>query len=303
MSFLFLEVTMTITPEVLKFVHRIQIETAHLAKGLLAGIYRSAFKGQGLEFYDTREYQPGDEVRHIDWNQSSRSSHLYVKTFREERELNIILALDISASERFGSRQMLKSQLMAEIGAVIAFSALRNHDKVGLILYSDRIEKYLPPSQSARHILRIIREMLLHTPVGRGTDTAAALKFLGTLGIKPGICFLISDFLTQDFSNEAALIARKHDLIGIALTDPAEKSLPVTPLLTVQDLETGESRVVTMSSASSQKKLRELKQKSLDDNRKAMLRIGADFVEFQTDQPYLPILQKFFKLRAKHRVV
>lgn len=287
------------TPDILKFVHRVQIQTAHLARGLLAGAYRSAFRGQGLEFYETREYQPGDEVRHIDWNQSSRSNHLYVKTFREERELNIMLVLDVSASERFGTRQQLKSQLMAEIGAVLAFAALRNNDKVGLILYSDTVEKYLPPRQNARHVLRIVREMLLHTPAGKGTNTSAALTFLGKVQVKPGVCFLISDFLCPDFSKEASLIARKYDLIGIAISDPGEKKLPLMPLASITDLETGREGVVSIADSSVQEKLRALQQQRLDANKKLMHRIGADLVEFETDKPYLPILQKFFKLRTK----
>lgn len=288
-----------LTPEVLQFVHRIQIKIAHLAKGLLTGSYRSAFRGRGLEFYDTREYQHGDEERHIDWNQSSRSDHLYVKTFREERELNIMLILDISASERFGSYKQLKSQLMAEIGGVLAFAALRNNDKVGLILYTDHVEKYIPPRQAPRHILRIIREMLLHQPEAKGTDTASALKFLGQLGIKSGICFLISDFLCPDFSKEAALIAKKHDLVGIAITDLLEKDFPSVPLMAVTDLETGEQSVVSTADREAQKNLRESKQKRLVENKRMMQRIGADFVEIETDQPYIPTLQKFFKLRAK----
>lgn len=287
------------TPDVLKFIHRIQIETAYLAKGLLAGSYRSAFRGNGIEFYDTREYQPGDEVRHIDWNQSSRSSHLYVKTFREERQLNITLAVDISSSQRFGTRELLKSQLMMEIGAVLAFAALQNNDKVGLLLFSSTIEKYLPPRQSSRHILRLIRELIVTIPQGKRTDIASALAFLGKVQIKPGICFLISDFLCPDFSKQASLIAQRHDLIGIAISDPAERKLPSIPLLAVEDLETGSHDLVSLSHRSAHERLLQQAQVRLAENKSAMQRIGADFVEIQTDQPYLSILQKFFKMRSK----
>lgn len=286
------------TPDILQFVHRIQIQTAHLSHGILSGAYRSAFRGTGLEFFDTREYLPGDEVRHIDWNQSSRTNRLYVKTYREERHLDIILALDISASERFGTRQQLKSQLMAEIGAVLAFATLRNNDKVGLVLFSDTVEKYIPPRQSFRNVLRIIREMLLHKPAGKGTDTANALRFLGQVLTKPGVCFLISDFLCPDFSKEAALLARRHDLIGLAITDPAEKSLPLMPLAAVQDLETGQNAMVSIPNASTQELLRQYSQDRLLENKQLMHRSGADFVEFETDKPYLPVLQNFFKRRS-----
>lgn len=288
-----------LNPDILKFVHRIQIQTAHLSHGILSGAYRSAFRGTGLEFFDTREYLPGDEVRHIDWNQSSRTNRLYVKTYREERHLDIILAIDISASERFGTRQQLKSQLMAEIGGILAFATLRNNDKVGLILYTDTVEKYIPPRQSFRNALRIIREMLLHQPQGKGTDTANALRFLGKVLTKPGVCFLMSDFLCPDFSKEAALLARRHDLIGVAITDRGETNMPLMPLAAIQDLETGQDAIVSIPNQSIQKKLYDYGQERLLESKKLLLSSGADFIQFETDKPYLPLLQNFLKRRSK----
>ena len=289
------------TPEIFKHIRRIQIYTDRLAKDLLAGMYRSAFKGRGMEFEEVREYQLGDEVRNIDWNVTARMNHPYVKKFREEREITVTLIVDVSASGRFGARNTLKSELIAEIGALIAFSAIKNNDKLGLILFSDRVEKYIPPNKSERHILRLIRELLLYRPVNQGTNVSEALHYLGTVQNKTGICFLISDFICEDYSHEALLTTKHHDLIAISVTDPYEIEFPSMNLVELQDLETGLNAIIDTSNPQVLKHFREIAENRIVKNEKLLRRIGAGFINIRTDVPYMPALQKFFRLRSEQR--
>lgn len=277
-------------------IRRIQVQTARLAKTILSGSYRSAFKGQGMEFFEVREYQEGDEVRHIDWNVSARMNHPYVKTFREERSLSVMLIVDVSASSRFGSKNGLKSTLIAELGAVIAFSAIKSNDNVGLLLFTDRIELYLPPRSTTRHVLRVIRELLAFHPRGKGTDVTAALAFLGKLQIKPGVCFLISDFLASGFQHEASLVAKKHDLIALSVTDPYEIELPSVNLISLKDLETGEDILIDASDPKLRQYYQDKAENHLANLKKMLEKIGAGWVDIRTDQPYLPAIDKFFKI-------
>lgn len=282
-------------------IRRIQIRTMRLAKDVLAGAYRSAFKGKGMEFEEVREYLPGDDIRSIDWNVTARMNHPYVKTFREERELAVHLLVDVSTSSRFGSHQQQKCKLIAELGAVIAFTAIKNNDKLGLILFSDRIEKYLPPSKSQRHILRIIRDLLIHEPSGHGTDINLALNYLGSLEAKTGVCFLISDFIAGDFSHEAQLVSRRHDLISMCVTDPYELNLPQINLADLEDLETGEKGVFDLTNLDASLKFQEEAHKRIGNVQKLMQKIGAGFIDIKTNQPYMPVLHKFFQLRGTQR--
>lgn len=284
-----------------KKIRRIQFQTTHLVEDILAGAYRSAFKGMGMEFEEVREYQHGDEVRTIDWNVSARMHRPYVKIFREEREITLTLVVDISASTRFGSGHHLKSDLIAEIAAVLAFSAIKNNDKVALILFSDKVEKYFPANKGIRHVLRIIRELLAYTPKHGGTDLNAALAFLGRVQQRSGICFVISDFICPDYSHQAALIAQRHDLISLALADPLENTLPNMNLVGFKDLESGNTMVADTSSTVLQTHLKEEQQKRLESNKQLMDKLGAGFCTINTSQPYAMQLRKFFLLRQMRR--
>lgn len=285
--------------ELFKKIRRIQIQTTHLAEDLLAGAYRSAFKGKGMEFEEVREYQPGDEVRHIDWNVTARMNHPYVKTFKEEREITVILLVDISSSSRFGSQNILKSELVAEIGAVLAFSAIKNQDRVGLILFSDQVELYLPPKKGIRHVLRVVRELLVFSPKHHTTDLNAGLAFLGQVQQRSSICFLLSDFLTSGYEHQAKLIAKEHDLISICVRDPFEENFPNLGLLQLKDLESGAEAVVDSNKDAGP--FHERVQKQMEETEHIMKSIGADFVNIQTDRPYIPVLKRFFKIRGKKR--
>lgn len=277
-------------------IQRIQIQTNHLAKDLLAGLYRSAFKGHGLEFEEVREYQPGDEVRSIDWPVTSHMNTAYVKLFREERELTVILLVDVSHSTLFGGAEQTKKELITEIAAVIAFSAIRNNDKVGLILFAGEVEKYIPPSNSVRHVLRVIRELLSYKAKTNGTNIAKALQFLGNVHHRSCVCFLFSDFITSDFSKEVAVIAKRHDLIGVAIADPLEESLPTSSYITLRDLESGKTLL-----AGPQPNLKEDTRARIAAQKKMMQRIGAGFIELHTNRDYIPVLKKFFNLRSRLR--
>lgn len=287
-----------LTPELIKKIRRIEIETGKLAQDLLAGAYRSAFKGKGMEFEESREYQTGDETRDIDWKLTARTDKPYVKTYREEREISVFLVVDVSASSRFGSGGKLKSEIIAEIGALIAFSAIKNQDKIGLILFSSKVEKYLPPAKGSRHVLRVIRELLAYQPENQGTDIAGALDFLGHVHVKSSVCFLISDFIAPAFDHEAALIARKHDLISLAIVDPHELSFPDLKLAEIVGLETNSARLMDTSA---QTELEKKTTERLASCKKLMNKIGAGFIEIHTDRPYIQELKKFFKTRGKER--
>lgn len=282
-----------------KKIRRIQFQTTHLADDILAGAYRSAFKGKGMEFEEVREYQPGDEIRTIDWNVTARMNHPYVKSFREEREMTVILAVDVSASNLYGSGHVLKKDVIAEIAAVIAFSAIRNNDKVGLILFSDVVEKYFPPNKGTRHVLRVIRELLVYSPKHEKTDIMEALTFLGKVQKRSGICFLISDFICADYSHAAALIADRHDLISMAIVDPSESMFPNMRLVNFKDLETGEMRLIDTSSKEMQNHLKESTERRLIEQKKLMNKVGGDFTTIYTNSSYVTQLRKFFYLRQK----
>lgn len=286
-----------LSEDLFKKIQRIQILSTQLAKDLLAGAYRSAFKGKGMEFEEVRDYQPGDDIRTIDWNVTARMNHPYVKNFREERDLTVILLVDVSASSRFGSKNLLKSEIVAEIGAVLAFSAIKNNDRVGLILFSDIVEKYVPPRKGTRHVLRVIRELLAFHPKETGSDPKVALNFLGKVQTKSGICFFISDFMFSDYSHEASLIAKRHDLIAMCITDPSEEKMPDIGLAQLDDLETKESIIVDTSSPKFQSHFSETYSKRILEHNKLMKKLGADFVDISTDESYVRVLHKFFKLR------
>ena len=283
-----------ITQEILKKIRRIHFQTTRLAADLPAGSYRSVFKGRGIEFEEVREYQEGDEIRHIDWNVTARMNHPFVKVFREERELAMMLIVDVSASCRFGK----KNEMMAEIGGVLAFSAIKNNDRIGLILFSDRVEKYIPPRKGTRHVLRLIRELFLFEPEGEGSDLACALTFFGHMQKQSGICFLISDFIhTSNLIHEVKLLAHRHDLIAIHTIDPREQKLPAAGLLEIEDLETHQKKIIDTSDPSVAEH-----QEQACLQRKTLLKeiankTGMGLIEIDTDQPFMPRLIRFFRIR------
>lgn len=287
--------------EVLKRIRRIEITTSRIVTDVFSGQYHSVFKGRGMEFDEVRPYEPGDEIRSIDWNVTARTGLPYVKKFVEERELTVMLLLDMSASSFFGTAGRLKSELAAELCAVLAFSAIRNNDKVGLIIFTDRIEKFVPPRKGLRHVLRVVREALYFKPQGKNTDINAALLYLSRVTTRRTVAFIISDFFAPDFKKKLAVANKRHDLIAITITDPAEQSLEDVGILMLDDPETGESFMIDTSD----KRLRENyaeKNKKRQEEKKYLFRSsGVDLIEVRTDIPYTMSLMKFFRAREKRR--
>jgi uncharacterized protein (DUF58 family) len=285
--------------EILKKVRRIEIRTNRLVNESLAGEYHSIFKGRGMEFSEVREYQWGDDIRSIDWNVTSRMGHPYVKKHVEERELTVILLVDFSASGQFGTRRRFKREIEAEICALLAFSAIKNSDRVGLIAFTDRVETFLRPRKGKDHVLRVIREVLYFHPQGRGTDIAQALQFLYRTITKRSVVFVISDFLGEDFTRPLRVAARKHDVIAITVTDPREEDLPAVGLIDLEDAETGRRVLVDASSRRTREAFRRWAVERRAARESLFRSIGVDALELFTDRPYEVPLQRFFHRRAR----
>ncbi len=287
--------------EILKQVRRIEISTRGLVNEVFSGEYHSVFKGRGMNFAEVREYQYGDDIRSIDWNVTARNNAPFVKVFEEERELTVMLVVDVSASGDFGTKERMKGEVAVEICALLAFSAIKNNDKVGLIIFSDRIEKFVPPRKGRRHVLRVLRELLFHEPEGRGTDITAALEYLTHVQRKKAVTFLVSDFQDDGFERALAIAGRRHDLIAIRLGDERERVLPALGYLELEDPETGERVLVNTSDAD----FRSAFSKGVAGRRKALdtaLRKGkVDVIDIQTGQPYVKPLMRFFKERARRQ--
>jgi uncharacterized protein (DUF58 family) len=289
---------------------QLEIRTRRLVNNSLAGQYHSVFKGRGMDFDEVREYVPGDEVRTIDWNVTARSGHAFVKKFTEERELTILLMVDVSASGNFGSAARTKRELAAELAAVLAFSAIRNSDKVSLILFTDKVELFIPPKKGRRHVLRVAREILYFQPRGRGTDTVRALDFANHILHRRAIAFLISDFQSSEDPAQALAAlrramrqtSRRHDLVALHIQDARERSLPDVGLLAIEDAETGEVIEIDTGDAG----VRARFEAEVNDRAQQLVRgfraEGIDTLELDTGAPYLPALQRFFKSRERrHR--
>lgn len=282
-------------------IRSIQIKATHHVNDLFAGMYRSIFKGRGLEFEDVREYQEGDDIRSIDWNVSARMEHLYVKNFREERELTVMLVVDVSASSRFGHLSHQKSEIIAEIGALLAFSAIKNQDKVGLLLFSEEIELYLKPKKGIRHVLRVIRELLYFKPRCCGTNLQKALAFLGRVQKTKTICFIISDFLTDHFDHELTLTSKRHECIAVQIYDPYERQFPKMGLMNLRDLESNEMCLIDSSDETLQKQFSANSVKHAKDLKQMMRKAGVDLVTIDTTESYTKALHRFFKQRGGRR--
>jgi uncharacterized protein (DUF58 family) len=283
---------------VLRKVRRLEIRTRRLVDESLAGSYHSMFRGRGMEFAEVREYTPGDDVRTIDWNVSARMGHPFVKKFTEERELTVVLVVDASGSEGFGTGTATKIALSAELAALLAFSAIRNNDRVGLLLFTDRVERFLPPRRGREHALRVVREVLAAEPAGRGTRIGQALEYLHVLR-KRAVVFLISDFQDADYERTMRAVARRHDLVAICVTDPRETALPEVGLVAVVDPETGATGLIDAGSSAFRRAYARVAEELRTELRSTMRRARVDLLELSTAEPYEVPLVKFFRERAR----
>jgi uncharacterized protein (DUF58 family) len=303
-----------ITRELLKKIRAIEIYTTRLVNDQLAGAYQSVFKGRGMAFEEVRQYQPGDDVRLIDWNVSARMNDVYIKLFVEEREMTVMLLVDMSASSLFGTGEQTKREIAAEMAAVVAFSAIKNNDRVGLIIFTDRVEKFVPPKKGKKHVLRVVSEILRYRPESPRTDVAAGLKFLGHITKRRSVVFLISDFISppppgerpdprrhavpEELEHAMRVAGRKHDLVPVTITDPLEEELPDLGLVNLQDYETGEQVLFDTSGRESRIYAQYMKRaREVREGLFRRLKMGG--VHVRTDRPYVPALVDFFKARER----
>ena len=285
--------------ELLRRIRRIEIRTRRLVNESMAGEYHSVFRGRGMEFSDVREYQIGDDIRTIDWNVTSRMGHPYVKKYVEERELTVALLVDLSGSAAFGSQAQMKGDIAAELSALLAFSAIQNNDRVGLLSFTDRIEKFVPARKGRTHVLRVIREILGTSPAGRGTDIGNALDYAMRVFRRRSVMFLISDFMATGWEQALKRAARRHDLITFVVGDPREESVPSLGLMELEDAETGETLLLDTSDARTQKELKRRALERRDQRRRFFRNLGIDSLEVATDRPYDLPLVRFFETRAR----
>jgi len=283
----------------LKKVRRIEIKARGLSSHLFTGGYHSAFKGRGMSFSDVRAYHPGDDVRAIDWNVTARTGDAYIKTFEEERANTMMLMVDISGTAVFGSHTQFKEEYLTELCAVLAFSAIANNDKVGVLLFSDRVELFIPPQKGKQHILRIIREILNVQPVGRGTDIASTLQFVHNALRKRSVCFVLSDFLDDKYEFALRILARQHDCIGVHVWDTLERNLPDVGVLRVADAESGAQTWVDTTSDRLRRQYTQTFEAHLAATRGIFRHAGADFLSLNTEQSYVTELLQFFSQRSK----
>jgi hypothetical protein len=287
------------TREILRKIRRLELRTRRLVESSFAGQYQSVFKGRGMNFEEVRPYTPGDEIRAIDWNVTARTGEPYIKKFTEEREMTVMIVLDVSASGDFGSVRESKREVAAEVAAILAFSAIHNNDKVGLLLFSDRVELFIPPKKGRHHILRLIREMLYFSPQGRGTDLTGALEFMNKVVTRRAVVFVISDFLTGDFSRPLTVSAKRHDMVALTVVDPAEEALPDVGVILLEDPETGEQIEVDTSRRGIAGNYARLAGERFKELGTVFGSRGVDMVQLRTDADYLPVLRSFFDRRGR----
>ncbi|MBD3267005.1 DUF58 domain-containing protein [bacterium] len=285
--------------ELISQIRRIEIRTNRLVNDVLAGEYHSVFKGRGVEFEEVREYQHGDDIRTIDWNVTARMSQPYVKRYREERELTVMLLVDASSSSMFGTSGKMKGELAVEISALIAFSAIKNNDRVGLMLFTDTIEKFIPPKKGKKHVLRLIRELLMFEPKGGSTNINAALEFMGKILNRKSVVFLMSDFMSENYQDALRITNQRHDLITVSLTDPREVTLPPIGFLELQDAETGEIIIIDTYDEAIRSQFQQTAEADISQLELEFKKRKIDHVPIRTDRPYIDPLIRFFKLRAK----
>lgn len=285
------------TQEILKKVRYIEIKSRGLSNHIFAGQYHSAFKGKGMTFSEVREYQYGDSIRDVDWNVTARFNHPYVKIYEEERELTVMLLIDVSGSRDFGTRMQMKRDLITEIAAVLSFSAITNNDKIGVILFSDKIEKFIPPKKGRRHILRIIRELIDFEPASRQTNIQAALEYFTNVQKRRCVAFLVSDFIDSGYEKGLRIANNKHDLVALKITDFREKELPPVGLLKMLDAETGNFSWVDTSKASVRNAYKHWWLKNHEEQERVFSKAGVDYVELSTGEDYVKPLMNLFKRR------
>lgn len=287
------------TSDLLKKVRKIELKTRGLSNHIFAGEYHTAFKGKGMAFSEVREYQPGDDIRTIDWNVTARFNTPFIKVFEEERELTVMLIIDVSGSKNFGTQKQMKQELVTELSAVLAFSAIQNNDKIGVIFFSDKVEKFIPPKKGKSHILRIIRELIAFEPENKGTDIGEALRYFNNVIKKRAVCFVISDFMNDNFEAPLKIANKKHDVVTIRINDKREEELPDIGLVQMKDAETGEVKWIDTAN----KLIRESYQKNYLRNMEEVNQLfknsGVDTIQLRTDMDYIKPLIQFFKRRGK----
>ncbi|MEQ9186126.1 MAG: DUF58 domain-containing protein [Cryomorphaceae bacterium] len=289
------------TSELLKKVRKIEIKTRGLSNQIFSGEYHSAFKGRGMAFSEVREYMPGDPIRSIDWNVTARFNHPYVKVFEEEREITMMLIIDVSGSENFGSKRMLKRELITEVSAVLAFSAVQNNDKIGVLLFTDQVEKFIPPKKGKSHILRIIRELIDFEPQGKGTNINEALRFFNNVTNKRSIAFLISDMLGEGYEKPLRIAKQRHDLVALIPRDVAEDELPDLGVVPIQDYESGKPFWLDTSDKKVRTHYRKNRESMLQETTTLLRKSGIDFAELYTNRSYVQPLMQLFKMRGARK--
>jgi len=292
------------TKEILKKIRRLELRTRRFVETAFAGQYHSVFKGRGMNFDEFRQYQFGDEVRSIDWNVTARMGEPFVRKYVEERELTVMLLVDVSASGGFGTASYSKRELAAEVASLLAFCAIRNNDKVGLLLFTDQVELYVPPRKGRTHTLRLIREILYFEPRGRGTNLANPLDFLNRVTTRRAVVFVVSDFQASDYDRELSICSRRHDLIALPVEDPGERALPNVGIVQLEDPETGKAFEVNFSDRRVRAEFQRVSQRHRQDREALFRRKKIDSVSLRTDQDYFPMLRSFFlrrEQRLRHR--
>ncbi len=288
-----------ISKDILKKIQQIRISTSRLVNEAFVGEYHSVFKGRGMEFDEVREYQPGDEIRTIDWNVTARMGRPFIKRFVEERELTVMLLVDVSASGNFGSIKHLKNEVTIEICSILAFSAIKNNDKVGMIMFTDKIEKFIPPKKGAKHVLRVIRELLCSEPTGKGTNISVALEYLNKISSRRAISFVVSDFIANDYAHTLRITNKKHDMIAISIVDPREQELPSVGFVELKDAESGEMFLIDTANSLARKEFNALSDKLAKERSKLFRSMGVDEIVINTDKHYVEPIIRFFRVREK----
>lgn len=290
-----------LSPEIIKKIKKVHIKSSRIVNTMMAGHYKSVFRGTGIEFEEVREYSPGDEVKSIDWKVSARLGKPFVKLYREERELIVILLVDMSASGYFGTRESIKQETAAEIASILAFSAIRNNDKVGAILFTSSVEKYIPPKKGSTHVWRVIKEIFAFRPTHKGTDIQNAVSYLGKVCRKKAVVFLVSDFLCQNYSKQLKTASKKHEFISVLVTDPGEFLLPQAGILSIQDFETGERLLLDASDERTRRAFSEQKKAEYMMTRDTLTSAGIDCIEASTEDATADVLIRYFRSREKRK--
>ena len=288
-----------ISRDILKKIRQVEIHTRRLVNEAFMGEYHSVFKGRGMEFEEVREYQPGDEIRTIDWNVTARMGRPFIKRYVEERELTVMLLVDVSASGNFGSIKQLKNEVAIEICALLAFSAIKNNDKVGLIIFTDKIEKFIPPKKGPTHVLRVIRELLCAAPTGKGTNISVALEYLNKISSRRTISFIVSDFIANDYAHALRIANKRHDMIAITIADPREQELPNVGFVELKDAESGEISLVDTANAQARKEFSVANLRQGHERSKLFRSMGVDEIVINTSKHYIEPIVRFFRVREK----